>query len=200
MASELETPPLTRGRLSGSEPASAVSGNTPAYAGKTSFFFTPMERVWKHPRLRGEDQTHHRLRLHREETPPLTRGRPRTRPTRRRHPRNTPAYAGKTRPAPLEKSDPWKHPRLRGEDRSRYSPRVRVQETPPLTRGRQGRTKTRSGRCGNTPAYAGKTDRRDTDVDGRRKHPRLRGEDSAARRAVRWALETPPLTRGRLRK
>ena len=49
----------------------------------------------------------------------------------------------------------------------------------------------------NTPAYAGKTIRRDNPVWKQRKHPRLRGEDPTCFMSISSALETPPLTRGR---
>ena len=70
-------------------------------------------------------------------------------------------------------------------------------ETPPLTRGRRSRTsRSRSSRR-NTPAYAGKTRAPECRSRSRRKHPRLRGEDSTASRRTPSRAETPPLTRGR---
>ena len=51
----LETPPLTRGRLTPAAFCRSLPGNTPAYAGKTRPGRTSESRSGKHPRLRGED-------------------------------------------------------------------------------------------------------------------------------------------------
>ena len=132
------------------------------------------------------------------ETPPLTRGRPRV-------PRRS---AGR----------PWKHPRLRGEDVGPIGSRQLDEETPPLTRGRLKQSLASAKHCGNTPAYAGKTNPKGCALRSTWKHPRLRGEDRAQcgrRRSRRKhprlrgedmrlpcvcdvVRETPPLTRGRL--
>ena len=53
-------------------------------------------------------------------------------------------------------------------------------------------------RWGNTPAYAGKTNRPRPAQGASGKHPRLRGEDELRAPVGGLALETPPLTRGRL--
>ena len=70
-------------------------------------------------------------------------------------------------------------------------------ETPPLTRGRPLDNGITGDNAGNTPAYAGKTARQRNHGRQRRKHPRLRGEDSSSAPLVGNATETPPLTRGR---
>ena len=132
----------------------------------------------KHPRLRGEDLSQRRARAAPEETPPLTRGRP----------RRLAAYQWAK----------WKHPRLRGEDAPiSRSPPMKA-ETPPLTRGRQWRHRKGSGLRGNTPAYAGKTACWRSSCWPQRKHPRLRGEDFGVKSTRSESAETPPLTRGRL--
>ena len=91
-----------------------------------------------------------------------------------------------------------KHPRLRGEDISSDVWEEAYKETPPLTRGRQSPGAIHATRDGNTPAYAGKTGERCRSRLCKRKHPRLRGEDSGSFRRSSRARETPPLTRGRL--
>ena len=50
-----ETPPLTRGRPGSVGSRAAAGRNTPAYAGKTRRHTPHHAKVWKHPRLRGED-------------------------------------------------------------------------------------------------------------------------------------------------
>ena len=132
----METPPLTRGRRSRGLHQHAHDGNTPAYAGKTSFSSAFWTIGWKHPRLRGEDAVTTRPAGANAETPPLTRGRHRlllaaflgygntpayagktkTILTVHDEIRNTPAYAGKTYYRQCWRCSLWKHPRLRGED------------------------------------------------------------------------------------
>ena len=152
-----ETPPLTRGRLLFGSTGRQRYRNTPAYAGKTGLRPKRPRRVWKHPRLRGEDWGWRGPSGGRVETPPLTRGRPRDKGN--------------------QHADLWKHPRLRGEDVSHVIAVTCGEETPPLTRGRQEEfgvvgqaletPPLTRGRLtpdvqmfrleGNTPAYAGKT-------------------------------------------
>ena len=71
-----------------------------------------------------------------------------------------------------------KHPRLRGEDSTPMTSSLSVMETPPLTRGRRREARGLGRRLGNTPAYAGKTGGEPPAAPRRRKHPRLRGEDT----------------------
>ena len=70
--------------------------NTPAYAGKTCVDRLHLWVYEKHPRLRGENRRKREVVVADEETPPLTRGKPRFVDPLRRLPGNTPAYAGKT--------------------------------------------------------------------------------------------------------
>ena len=72
-------------------------------------------------------------------------------------------------------------------------------ETPPLARGRQCGTFPQMTPSRNTPACAGKTNYRSAFRAARRKHPRLRGEDSKSAYSDASMRETPPLARGRLR-
>ena len=132
-----ETPPLTRGRLRASSPGATASR--------------------KHPRLRGEDWFTSSSSRPFSETPPLTRGRLSTGDPIPQHAGNTPAYAGKTAVVNWRSSMPWKHPRLRGEDIWRMAASLPLRETPPLTRGRQGKRLIDAVDDRNTPAYAGKT-------------------------------------------
>ena len=111
--------------------------------------------------------------------------------------RNTPAYAGKTVQKELRESSVGKHPRLRGEDRPIVFHHCNITETPPLTRGRLKVYCREESSDGNTPAYAGKTNRAVLNGRDDEKHPRLRGEDCPQSATKSYELETPPLTRGR---
>ena len=91
----------------------------------------------------------------------------------------------------------WKHPRLRGEDLFLRLLLLTGMETPPLTRGRLEISLGGSASVGNTPAYAGKTDRILKKYSATGKHPRLRGEDAPKPSPNGPLEETPPLTRGR---
>ena len=113
--------------------------------------------VRKHPRLRGEDDRQTVVSPFALETPPLTRGRLVGGLQKRWHGRNTPAYAGKTHLYSSCHTACMKHPRLRGEDSTHIWKLRPVQETPPLTRGRQVDLSAASPISRNTPAYAGKT-------------------------------------------
>ena len=112
---------------------------------------------------------------------------------------NTPAYAGKTGRHEDDRAPARKHPRLRGEDQPLRQKTQGGPETPPLTRGRPQCLALASDCLRNTPAYAGKTFTAFPHPLESRKHPRLRGEDAYLRAARPRFLETPPLTRGRLR-
>ena len=174
----LETPPLTRGRQHNCSARIASSGNTPAYAGKTTRSSRKSPFAGKHPRLHGEDLTPASTPDPLQETPPLTRGRHVFVHEMASWQRNTPAYAGKTRT--------WE---------GAWNVK---EETPPLTRGRPCGCLGTCPKARNTPAYAGKTKYRDSVRDREWKHPRLRGEDASALAFSLSQSETPPLTRGRL--
>ena len=176
----METPPLTRGRRNCGLGREHGIGNTPAYAGKTGRREDGRHDHGKHPRLRGEDLYSPSGVSPILETPPLTRGRRLSERHRQLAAGNTPAYAGKTSRSVSGITRPKKHPRLRGEDsplrwRSKGSTEtppltrgrlaenstiyVLPSETPPLTRGRQRVSRIGNALSGNTPAYAGKTNR-----------------------------------------
>ena len=193
----METPPLTRGRRREARGLGRRLGNTPAYAGKTGGEPPAAPRRRKHPRLRGEDTGPTNFSSTALETPPLTRGRLVSNGFDHEEVRNTPAYAGKTILRFWRKGSARKHPRLRGEDAVSVALAFVVGETPPLTRGRPCDRSQAVRDERNTPAYAGKTFRPVNWAIGRRKHPRLRGEDRGCRDCGGTAEETPPLTRGR---
>ena len=173
----LRNTPAYAGKTSTPTTSNARTGNTPAYAGKTKHRASCSRTGWKHPRLRGEDFADGMSLARPSETPPLTRGRPQLEPRPSSLPEtppltrgrlnclrerglrngNTPAYAGKTKDGIQALADGRKHPRLRGEDKSKVLKVVFILETPPLTRGRHARRNPEGYRLGNTPAYAGKT-------------------------------------------
>ena len=173
----METPPLTRGRLTYSNRVIIDTRNTPAYAGKTAVVRVVVEVNRNTPAYAGKTTQEASAASVLSETPPLTRGRPRYVDRLLNVDGNTPAYAGKTVSRRSRSRRGWKHPRLRGEDSGRKRRPHAIRETPPLTRGRPQPLPHAPERVGNTPAYAGKTWRVPSRACSRRKHPRLRGED-----------------------
>ena len=90
-----------RGRLINSGKPAELSGNTPAYAGKTESHDRIPSPDKKHPRVCGEDKYKLNKKLEKTETPPRMRGRLQVTKFARDKIRNTPAYAGKTIKCPF---------------------------------------------------------------------------------------------------
>ena len=193
-----ETPPRMRGRHFTNIPAQLFERNTPAYAGKTSVGVCMLWAEKKHPRVCGEDQPSAWHSLSNWETPPRMRGRHFVKQAGLAVEGNTPAYAGKTPVRFSITKRCEKHPRVCGEDRRLSAPASAHAETPPRMRGRRTPWFAATALAGNTPAYAGKTSAGRRSRGGRRKHPRVCGEDP--HRGVKNAPvpETPPRMRGRL--
>ena len=151
------SPPLTRERQIAKLKGKRLAGITPAYAGKTKFFYRPICRVQDHPRLRGKDEAMERRCKKKEGSPPLTRERHKELESEGQLFRITPAYAGKTfgdNGLKLKNKD---HPRLRGKDRNCHNCPRMLKGSPPLTRERRKLSTSWLLMQGITPAYAGKT-------------------------------------------
>ena len=147
--------------MRGRQPATIVfillSGNTPAYAGKTLNPKALGLMSEKHPRVCGEDAIKMAAPMSFGETPPRMRGRLQELHLVLWHVGNTPAYAGKTRDNRRQSYPAWKHPRVCGEDLKEERHDVLAEETPPRMRGRPRRRVATCPELRNTPAYAGKT-------------------------------------------
>ena len=191
----METPPLTRRKLTRKIKTAIGGRNTSAYAEKTCDKHKCKRVVWKHLRLRGENQNLLSAPPKLVETPPLTRRKLRqyTRPHLSR--RNTSAYAEKTLRASPSALEIWKHLRLRGENQKQRPILDAALETPPLTR-RKLVQRTINGKASrNTSAYAEKTKVNTRFLTTRWKHLRLRGENAKNDAWSANLVETPPLTR-----
>ena len=92
-------------------------------------------------------------------------------------PGNTPAYAGKTTAPNASNKENKKHPRVCGEDLNMADINTRIPETPPRMRGRLDVSSNAIRIVRNTPAYAGKTEKKQISKAVREKHPRVCGED-----------------------
>ncbi len=133
----METPPRAWGRRYGLTPRGCTYGNTPTCVGKTTCHGRWRTTWWKHPHVRGEDQTDKTIPLLKSETPPRAWGRPGSLHRTSTASRNTPTCVGKTfrcrdQPKTLEK-----HPHVRGEDTADAAWEQAGAETPPRAWGRQ---------------------------------------------------------------
>ena len=137
LACEKGTPPRMRGKPLTVSASPQISGNTPAYAGKTLRRFPNWTGIKEHPRVCGKTDLRNRHVVSPEG--------------------NTPAYAGKTTIFSPAGTGGWEHPRVCGENLAtepRWSCRL---GTPPRMRGKLMRGTTALKFTRNTPAYAGKT-------------------------------------------
>ena len=172
-----ETPPRAWGRLMSIPNPDGVDRNTPTCVGKTFIMITSLRLDWKHPHVRGEDETGQRPCPDMTETPPRAWGRLHHDSRRDCMNRNTPTCVGKTMPDDVQgvllRNTPtcvgktrwpskWaetakKHPHVRGEDTKSHASTTMSAETPPRA---WGRLKVLPKYCRffrNTPTCVGKT-------------------------------------------
>ena len=152
-----ETPPRAWGRLMSIPNPYGVDRNTPTCVGKTFIMITSLRLDWKHPHVRGEDETGQRPCPDMTETPPRAWGRLHHDSRRDCMNRNTPTCVGKTasfhRRRTTSRETP---PRAWG----RLCPmmfRVFCCETPPRAWGRHDGHRSGRRRRRNTPTCVGKT-------------------------------------------
>ena len=110
-----------------------------------------------------------------------------------------PAHAGKTSGSRSAHSQPWAHPRSRGENLPALSMLLRARGSSPLTRGKRVRVKKESPHVRLIPAHAGKTRARRCLSVTSTAHPRSRGENTTARWQGAHNVGSSPLTRGKRR-
>ncbi len=153
----LETPPRAWGRRHPPAARLITSRNTPTCVGKTRQSSAAVSLRGKHPHVRGEDPAGWRSVTVTAETPPRAWGRllmPVWRVCLRG---NTPTCVGKTRKKTLSRSPMWKHPHVRGEDRTTLVSVPAYIETPPRAWGRRISAAIAVAARGNTPTCVGKT-------------------------------------------
>ena len=92
----------------------------------------------------------------------------------------------------------WKHPHVRGEDKTKDKTEAMARETPPRAWGRLCAFQSRTRRAGNTPTCVGKTRSRRLHAGQAQKHPHVRGEDALPNVNMVESVETPPRAWGRL--
>ena len=150
-----------------------------------------------HPRSRGENQTHTRVRQTTGGSSPLTRGKPLTQFKLSGSDGLIPAHAGKTSRPRLRSRRQRAHPRSRGENVEGGHFRPFRWGSSPLTRGKRSRLWKWCRRRRLIPAHAGKTTREVTEPARRRAHPRSRGENTLTSTGTSVKAGSSPLTRGK---
>ena len=109
----------------------------------------------------------------------------------------TPAYAGKRRSVTWGTVDGRDHPRVCGEKMERFTGIDRPAGSPPRMRGKGSPSGSGGGRCGITPAYAGKSHAQYPAVFLCWDHPRVCGEKHVSMISSKSAQGSPPRMRGK---
>ena len=111
--------------------------------------------------------------------------------------RITPAYAGKSETKGTNTVTNKDHPRLCGEKVEKKGIRESRAGSPPPMRGKDNRTHDTESSIRITPAYAGKSHRRRTNVQQDQDHPRLCGEKTPPPHQRPARSGSPPPMRGK---
>ena len=172
----LGSPPHTRGKDLFYELFAVSGGITPAYAGKSCYVSFAQNRLWDHPRIRGEKLPSRRVQIRVWGSPPHTRGKVFCFGRFSISFRITPAYAGKRKQDIDQNRRIEDHPRIRGEKPRKPYRVTNYKGSPPHTRGKVlfFRNFRLSERI--TPAYAGKSLSVSSLCSVLWDHPRIRGE------------------------
>ena len=188
--------PHTRGARHLDRRRMGRAGIIPAYAGSTGCRLPPTARSWDHPRIRGE---------HVSALPPATAFRgssPHTRgalrdaaPVLALH-GIIPAYAGSTRLVLMMMPTCWDHPRIRGEHEFTPLASSNGKGSSPHTRGARLAVCQNRLQPGIIPAYAGSTNRLESEWSALWDHPRIRGEHQIAESTLDDIGGSSPHTRG----
>ncbi len=203
MSTDIELPPLARGRPQGVLGEEDLRGATPARAGPTSRRTAYKLCDRSYPRSRGADTTAKRSNISRVELPPLARGRRALIHTPRSGSGATPARAGPTPATTAATAASRSYPRSRGADSGEAVMDEPTWELPPLARGRRHQHLGQHPAAGATPARAGPTLGRGDVERAEQSYPRSRGPGAAtagtratpARAGPTTSLTTPRQTR-----
>ena len=151
------SPPRMRGKDGVNDSAQAVTGITPACAGKSSQYGLRGWFFQDHPRVCGEKITLHIRAKVALGSPPRMRGKAFSVLRRQFRFRITPAYAGKRFRWRATRQCEQDHPRVCGEKvLAAYHP-AGIPGSPPHMRGKVEKHGWGSSKSGITPAYAGKS-------------------------------------------
>ena len=146
--------------------------------------------------MRGEHKIEGKSRKTDGGSSPHARGALCTRPLGARRAGIIPACAGSTCRTSWPVSPAGDHPRMRGEHASTRSKPLRPMGSSPHARGAPLSKASTQVAAGIIPACAGSTVCADTFFNGRRDHPRMRGEHSTRHGPTRRARGSSPHARG----
>ena len=133
----LGSPPRMRGKDGVNDSAQAVTGITPACAGKRDKAGLPFAPVRDHPRVCGEKTSASSLFNTAAGSPPRVRGKELRVETCFSHDGITPAYAGKRVSRSRAKTGEWDHPRVCGEKTPFSENSFTKSGSPPRMRGKE---------------------------------------------------------------
>ena len=188
-----------RGKLSKVEFAANLMRNIPAYAGKTSNIPCGTRRQSEHPRVCGENTLLYFALDLEDGTSPRMRGKRVMGIAAKATGRNIPAYAGKTWRSHSRRRWRPEHPRVCGENATEQTANKYQGGTSPRMRGKPMAPPRPPSGGWNIPAYAGKTDQPPSKLLRAEEHPRVCGENHAARPDTDTGSGTSPRMRGKLR-
>ena len=192
----LGSPPRMRGERCSGTPRQLRWRITPAYAGRTPIQPSTMHAPQDHPRVCGENSGLAGVFTTPAGSPPRMRGEhPLTTPTTGEG-RITPAYAGRTRPRPQQSRLRGDHPRVCGENTFIHTPAGHPEGSPPRMRGEHTDHSAIGVAARITPAYAGRTHALTARTCHLTDHPRVCGENTAARVPGPSPDGSPPRMRG----
>ena len=187
-----------RGKLPSLCICADIARITPAHAGKTGKYLSPVCSRADHPRACGENIQILSLTSRNFGSPPRMRGKHRRGVDIRVRPRITPAHAGKTRRPILAWSPSADHPRACGENVLCEFVVISVRGSPPRMRGKRLFSGSRPRQQRITPAHAGKTASPLSRFLSSPDHPRACGENLAKGRGLKSITGSPPRMRGKL--
>ena len=147
---------------------------TPAYAGKSRIPSSVPTRSGDHPRVCGEKFYELEQAAGVTGSPPRMRGKGVWGCSREENSRITPAYAGKSTTAGRGRMPSRDHPRVCGEKPQMYAPKKWMKGSPPRMRGKAFWQSGEHQLRGITPAYAGKSARRQAGPPGPAPPPQMR--------------------------
>ena len=171
------SPPRGRGKVLYRVPEVVPVRITPAWAGKSLFLPVMVRLLQDHPRVGGEKVSE--------------------KPTRANCARITPAWAGKSLNSSALKCCVKDHPRVGGEKvmcNSRDGARL---GSPPRGRGKAAPRQRAHLARWITPAWAGKSQLKQTGLTMQEDHPRVGGEKISMKQARMRAIGSPPRGRGK---
>ena len=189
--------PLTREKRPRGARGRTACRLIPAHAGKTHCKDSYPWCAAAHPRSRGENARLGGPITSGPGSSPLTRGKRSYALSALILPWLIPAHAGKTHHRRRFGRCWQAHPRSRGENDEYRNYDPLHTGSSPLTRGKHGRRRDRSGARGLIPAHAGKTGLRLSTTPVCGAHPRSRGENPWMARSRRCVHGSSPLTRGK---